>query len=503
MLIRPDRGDLQIIGYFSGRIITGLGLVMLIPATLGFLRQEWNDASGLLIGAATALMLGMLASWRLDTRRGLDWTHAAVVVALSWLISAFIGAIPLYLSGHYTAFVDAYFDAMSGFATAGLSVINDLDHVSDGINLWRHMMQFLGGQGLVLVALSMFGGGSGGLTGLYLGEGREEKILPNVRRTAQFIWFVALLYLLVGTTALWVALLTAGMPLGAGLLHAVTLFMAAFDTGGFAPTSASLGFYHSVAVEAVASVLMVAGALSFAMHYQLMRRRDGYRALVTSTETRFLGISVVVLFVGVAIGLARFGTYEAEAVLRRGFFHLLSAHTGTGFGTVPGRLFVTDWGTFAPAILVFAMAFGAMAGSTAGGIKGMRLAVLLKSLVTEVRRILMPEDAVVVQSYNVNGTRQRLPDGVVRTAVVITLLYISLYFMGAALGLFYGYSIEEAMFESTSAAAAVGLSVGIVGPDLELPLKLFYIFQMWIGRLEFVSVLALFGYVLSGLRGRW
>lgn len=503
MLIRPDRQDLRIIGFFVGRIIMGLGVVMLIPAAFGLFRQEWNDALGLLIGAALALCLGSLANWRLHTRHRMTWSHAAVIVASAWLVGAYMGAVPLYLSGHYGSFVDAYFDAMSGFATAGLSVINDLDHVSDSINLWRHMMQFLGGQGLALVALSMFGSSSGGLTGLYLGEGREDKILPNVRRTAHFIWQVALLYLVVGTAALWAALLAAGMPLGDGLLHAVTLFMAAFDTGGFAPTSASLGFYHSVLVEAVASVLMVAGALSFAMHYQLMRRADGVRALLGSTETRFLAFSLMTLFVGVAVGLARVGTYGGEAVFRRGFFHLLSAHTGTGFGTVPGRLFVTDWGTFAPAMIVFAMAFGAMAGSTAGGIKGVRLAVLAKSLVTEVRQVLLPEKAVVVQSYNVNGKRQKLSDPVVGTAVVITLLYVALYFAGAALGLFYGYSIEESMFESTSAAAAVGLSVGIVGPDLELPLKAFYIFQMWIGRLEFVSVFAFFGYVLSGLRGRW
>ena len=482
--------------------MTGLGLVMLIPAVLGVVRQEWNDALGLLIGALVALLLGTSAYWRLYTRWGMDWSHAMVVVAVSWLIAAYVGAVPLYLSGHYSAFIDAYFDAMSGFATAGLSVINDLDHVSDSINLWRHMMQFLGGQGLVLVALSLFGGG-GGLTGLYLGEGREDKILPNVRNTARFIWKVALLYALVGTAALWAALLHAGMPAGPGLLHAATLFMAAFDTGGFAPTSASLGFYHSALVEAVVSVLMVAGALSFAMHHQLMRRRKRFTVLTKTTETRFLAGSVLALFVVMAIGLARFDTYaDAEPLMRRGFFHLLSAHTGTGFATIPGRLFVTDWGALAPAMIVFAMAFGAMAGSTAGGIKGIRLAIISKAVISDIRRIPLPPDAVVVRSYLVNGQRLALRDPAIRTAAIITLLYIMLYGLGAGLGLFYGYSLDEALFESTSAAAAVGLSIGIVGPDLELPLKLTYIFQMWIGRLEFISVLALFGYLVAAARGR-
>jgi trk system potassium uptake protein TrkH len=501
VLVRPDRRDLGLIGLYTGRIVTGLGLVMLVPAALGVVRGEFNDALGLLIGAGLALLLGRLAEWRLATGKDLDWSHAMAAVALSWLVATYLAAIPLYLSGHYGGFVDAAFDAMSGFATAGLAVINDLDHVSDSINLWRHLMQFMGGQGLVLVALSLFGG-AGGLAGLYVGEGREDRILPNVRRTASFIWRVALLYLGFGTAMLWAAVVHAGMPPGDGLLHAVMLFMAAFDTGGFAPTSASLGFYHSPIVEGAASILMVAGALSFALHYQVMRG-NGLVELVRNIETRVLAVTIIGLSTVTTIGLARFGTYDSvEALVRRGYFHLLSAHTGTGFGTIPGRLFVTDWGALAPAMIVIAMALGGMASSTTGGVKALRVGVLAKAVATDIRRIVLPTDAVVVDSYHSNGRTETLRPAVVRTAVLITLLYFALYFAGGVLGMFYGYSIQEALFESTSAAAAVGLSVGIVGPDLETPLKVFYIFQMWIGRLEFISVFALFGYLYATIRGR-
>ena len=501
VLIRPDRHDLGLIGLYTGRILTGLGLVMLIPAALGFARAEVDDALGLVIGAGLSLLLGRLAEWRLASTRDLGWSHAMATVALAWLAATYLAAVPLYLSGHYASFLDATFDAMSGFATAGLAVINDLDHVSDSINLWRHLMQFLGGQGLVLVALSLFGG-AGGLAGLYVGEGREDRILPNIRRTAQFIWRVALLYWLVGTALLWAALAHAGMPHIDGLLHATMLFMAAFDTGGFAPTSASLGFYHSAVVEGVTSIFMVAGALSFALHYQLMRGK-GPGELVRNIETRTLAVTTLGLFVVTAVGLARFGTYDSvEALFRRGFFHLLSAHTGTGFGTIPGRLFVTDWGALAPAMIVIAMALGGMASSTTGGVKALRVGVLAKAISGDVRRIVLPPDAVVAHTYHAGGQRQILRPAVVQTAVLITLLYFLLYFGGALLGLFYGYPLQEALFESTSAAAAVGLSVGVVGPDLESGLKLFYIFQMWIGRLEFISVFALVGYVYATLRGR-
>jgi trk system potassium uptake protein TrkH len=153
-------------------------------------------------------------------------------------------------------------------------------------------------------------------------------------------------------------------------------------------------------------------------------------------------------------------------------------------------------------MIVMAMAFGGMASSTTGGIKALRIGVLAKAVVTDIQRTVLPRDAVVVDSYHSGGRTETLRPAVVRTAVLITLLYLVLYFAGALLGMFYGYSIQEALFESTSAAAAVGLSVGVVGPDLEAPLKAFYIFQMWIGRLEFISVFALFGYVYATLRGR-
>jgi trk system potassium uptake protein len=500
VLVRPDRRDLGLIGLYVGRIVTGLGLVMLVPISVGVLRAEWDDALDFVIGAALAIAVGQVAEWRLSTRRPLGWDHAMPVVALSWLACAFFAAVPLFLSGHYGGFLDAYFDAMSGLATAGLGMINDLDHLSDSVNLWRHMTQFLGGQGLVLAALSLFGGG-GGLTGLYVGEGREDRILPNVVGTAKVIWRIALLYGLLGTMALWTALLVAGMPVVDGLLHAVMLFMAAFDTGGFAPTAASLGFYHSALVEGVASVLMVAGMLSFALHHLLWQGRLG--ALVRSSEVRVIAFSILSLTAISLLALARVGAYDsAEALFRRGFFTVLSAHTGTGFATVPGRQLVTDWGALAPAMIVVAMALGGMAGSTAGGIKGLRLALVLKGLHRDVQKLSLPNDAVIVERYWVNGARRTVQEAAVRGAALITLLYVLLYLVGALVGMFYGYTLQEALFESTSAAAAVGLSVGVVGPNLETGFKLVLIAQMWVGRLEFLAVFALATYWIAMLRGR-
>lgn len=499
MLIRPDRTDVAVIVRLVGLTVVGLGLVMMIPALAALAWGEIDEAAEFIIGACLPILVGSLAAWKLPPPKGVRWDHGMAASALVWVVGPFFAAVPLYLSGHYGRFLDAFFDAMSGFATAGLSVINDVDHLSLSVNLWRHMTQFIGGQGLVLIMLSLFASNTGA-TGMYAGEAREDKIMPNVIRTARFIWTVALSWLVVGTTALWLAMLVAGMPVWAGLFHGLTLFMAAFDTGGFAPTSASIQLYHSASVEAVIGVLMVAGALSFALHARLWRRRVA--ELGRNVETRFLALSCLAVLVVVSVGLVTSGAQPgAVGLFRRGWFQVLSAHTGTGFNSVPSRFFWSGWGELAPAALVVAMAFGGMAGSTAGGIKAIRIALALKAVRQRVVASISPPDAVTVATFH-SGRRQVIDSATFRPALMVLLLYLVTYFGGALVGLFYGYPIEQAMFESTSAAAAVGLSVGITGPGMPTGLEITYIIIMWLGRLEFVAALALFGLLYSTVRGR-
>ena len=201
---------------------------------------------------------------------------------------------------------------------------------------------------------------------MYVAEAREEKILPNVVTTAKFIWRVALTYGVAGVTLLWGALLHAGLSPALALYHAATLFMAAFDTGGFAVQSSSVAFYRSSVVEAVLWPIMLAGGFSFALHYQLWQRRAG--ELVRNLEARALMVTMPVLFIVMTVGLSRAAAFaETSSLLRHGVFHTISAHTTTGLATVPGTLYVTAWGALAPAMIVVGMALGGMAGSTAGG----------------------------------------------------------------------------------------------------------------------------------------
>ncbi len=155
MLIRPGREDTRLIGYYLGKVMVGVGLLQLVPLTVAVVLGEYNDVTALTIGVALAFALGRLAEWRLVTTHDLTMSTGLVAVALAWLTGPAVLAIPLYLSGHYASFIDAFFDAMSGLTTSGLALIQDLDHVTVPMNLLRHLTHFAGGQGIVIVVLTM------------------------------------------------------------------------------------------------------------------------------------------------------------------------------------------------------------------------------------------------------------------------------------------------------------------------------------------------------------
>jgi trk system potassium uptake protein TrkH len=485
--------------------LVGLGLIaagaLHVPAmVVAVLAGETNDATAMLVGATAGAVLGLVLVPLRPRGERVTIGTATVVVASTWVVVPAVVAISLHLSGHTASLVDAYLDAMSGLTTSGLSVLQDLDHLGTGMQVLRHSLHFAGGQGIVLVVLTLLESAQGGLASLLGGEGREERLVPNVRRTARLIYVIAAAWLVAGTTVLTAVLLGHGLTLDRALLHGVTLFAAAFDTGGFSPMSTSVAYYHSGAVELVLSVLMVAGALSFPVHFALWRRRqaavtrdEGVRTFVLTTT----GLTVVML-----VGLAAHGALTRPVdLLRTGAFTALSAATGTGFAVVPGSL-VDTCVQLAPAAVVALMGIGAMAGSTAGGVKVERVATLARSIARDVRRALSPPDAVVLTTRTSRtGVTSVVDPATVRAAAVVTTLFLLAYVGGALVHVAYGATVEDAIFESVSATATVGLSVGVLRPDGPPLQAIAIILQMWLGRLEFIAAFALVGWGIAQVRG--
>lgn len=499
-LIRPRLIDLKIIGHYTGRLILGIGYIMLIPLAVSLLNKEWAPAIDFVIAMSTSLVIGYLLLIVCHTRREIGWIHGVLVVPIAWLVAMILGAIPLYLSGHFASFLNASFDSMSGFATTGLALVQDMDHLSYGHNLWRHLTMFIGGQGIVVVTITLMTGGASGIYGMYIGEAREEKILPNLIQTARFIWLVSFIYLGVGTATLWLVGWQIGIPPLRALFHGVTVFIAGFDTGGFTPQSQSILYYHSAAYEFATVPFMVAGGINFALHYALFT--GNRREIFKNAETTMLAVTIALTFALTAAALSQIGAYgDSLSVFRRGFYHIISAHTGTGFMTIYGSQFPTLWGPLAMIGVAFAMGLGASAGSTAGGIKSLRIVAIVKAFTLELRRLVLPPSAVIVEKYH-HMKKNVVNEKLLLNAFLISFAYVFVYIMGGVIGTYFGYTFTDALFESVSAAANVGLTSGITVPSMPDALKVVYIIEMWIGRLEFVSVMALIGYAISAVRGR-
>jgi len=500
MIVRPQLQDLKNIGYYSGKILIGIGLTMLVPMVVGLLFAEINPALDFLIGAEIALIVGLLLTKLCFTEKDLNWMQGMVVVSLSWLAAMLVAAIPLYMSGHWGSYLDACFETMSGFATTGLTLVQDLDHLSYAHNLWRHLASFVGGQGIVVIALCFFVKGVSGAFKMYVGEGRDERVLPNVIDSSRFIWLVSIVYLILSTLVLGIVGMAIGMKPANAFYHGACIFMAAFDTAGFAPQSQNILYYHSLLFEGITIVIMLLGAMNFNLHYRIWigDRREIWKNI----ETRTLCITIILTFLITLIGLNQVGSYPgAVAMFRKGFFQVISGHTTTGFMTIYARQFIDDWGNLALVGVICAMALGGGACSTAGGIKMLRLGIIAKALIQDIKRIILPERAVVEQKLH-HLKEIFLEDKQVRAALLVTVAYFALYGIGTVIGMLYGYPFLDSLFESTSAAANVGLSCGITVPSMPAGLKLTYIVQMWAGRLEFMSVFTLIGFFVAAIKGR-
>ncbi|MEN8040006.1 MAG: potassium transporter TrkG [Actinomycetota bacterium] len=526
MLIRPAAEDFRTIAGALGRVLIVVASASMLPIAVAVIGSEWRPLGSFLLMTGVLAVLGVglvrisLASKRVEAmyEEHMEWSHGMVVVALTWILVPLIGSIPFLLSGHFGGPLDAYFDAMSGLSTTGLALVQDLDHLAPSLNFWRHLLHFLGGQGIIIAALVLFGGR--GVHALFAGEGREDRLLPSVQSTAKAIWAISVLHLVVGVVTLGlVAYVVLGFDPVRSLFHGLMIFFAAFDTGGFAPQSTSLGYYHSAVFELFTAVLMVAGALSFGLHFRMWngsarRTRDRARMhesqddgkrrrwiVLRSLETRTILVTFGLTMMLTIFGLAALGIYTSIGGLsRQGFFQILSAHTGTGFTTVPSAE-LRVWGGTAFGGMTIAMALGGMASSTAGGVKAMRVGLVVRAIRNRVKGDLLPEGALVDDGFYQFG-RHRLTPEVAASAMVVSLLFVALFLLGAGMGLIYGVPLDQALFESVSAGASVGLSAGVTSPTMPALLKLTYIVQMLLGRLEFVAVFVLVGFVYSWIRGR-
>lgn len=500
MILRPSADSHRVIGKYTGKILVGLGLLMLVPLICSLVYQEWSVALDFTISFSLCMVVGFGAQAFFRTERDLTWSEGLVVAAGSWIWAVLLAAIPYYLSGHMGSYLDACFDAMSGFTTTGLFVLQDLDHLSNGMNVWRHVLTYTGGQGIVVIALTFLFKGTAGAYKMYVGEGKDERLLPNVVQTARAIWLVSIVYLVIGTAALFVVNLWLGMSPARGFILAAQQFMGAWSTGGFAPMSYNGMYYHSLAAELIIIAIAIAGSFNFALHWAVWTGKR--KEIFKNIETITFSISLICLTSVAMWGLIKMGVYEDSLSLaRKAFYIIASGHSGTGLTVIYNRSFVTMWGPIAMIATIIVMIIGGSACSTAGGLKVFRVGIFVKSILADVKRSMLPESAVLKVKYH-HVKDSYLTDKLSKSVAMIITLFLITYLSSGFLGVLYGYDFTQALFEGVSALSTCGLSCGVTTPAMPDGMKVAYILYMWLGRLEFLSIFAVGGYLYSVLRGR-
>lgn len=498
MVVKPTLEDARLVLSYTGKVVIGVSLLLLVPMATALVQGEWDCLAWFALSLGLSLSFGFLLAILGATTRKATWMHGMVTGGFSWLVVMAVAALPYWLSGHYLSYLDAMFDVMSGFTTTGLVLIQDLDHVADSLNMWRHLLTFVGGQGVIVLALTFLVKDSGGGYKLYVGEGKDERLFPSVFHTAKAIWRISLIYLCVGTLALWGAGLAIGLPSGRAFLHGLWVYMAAWSTGGFAPMSQSILYYHSGLYEAVGLVFFILGSLNFALHHAVWSGKKS--EMQRNIETVSFAITMSLLTLVTCWGLMRLRVYpDLVALVRKGFYLVASAHTTTGFMTLYPRQLAREWGDLALGAMILAMLIGGSACSTAGGFKGLRMGMLWKGIVQETRRMLKPSSAVFVQRFHYHGERT-LSESQVRSAALIVLMYVAIFLFATLAGCAAGFPFLDSAFEAASVTGNVGFSIGITQAGIPALLKVTYIFNMWAGRLEFMAVLATFAFFGSFFR---
>ena len=427
-------------------------------------------ALGSIIMGGIVCLVGERDDGRLEWRTTMQ--HGSLAVLFAWGWSMLVGAIPFFVGGRLT-FVQALFEAVSGWTTTGLSVMDVV--VTPHIFLFhRSFMQFCGGLGFVMMMVMLVQDKQS--MNLYNAEGHPDKLLPNLKKTAQTICLMYNGFLAVGTFAYWLA----GMGVFDALLHA----MCALSTGGFSTKLNSIGEYGALSIEMITIVLMLIGTTNFAVLLLLVKGK--WRRVINVSEVRFMFLLLLIFVPMTAWSLATGLNMGFGEGFRHALFNVASALSTTGYSTMS----YTSWPPFAIGILIIMMLIGGGIGSTAGGVKMARVYLILRIAMQNVRKRLLPTRNVDAPYYFKAQGKTPIDMTLAMDTIGFAVCYLGLFIIGALLiTITAGCSLTESIFEFASALGTVGLSIGITAPSTGAATLIVEMFGMILGRLEIFIVL--------------
>ncbi len=467
-----------------GLLLVFVGLAMAGAGGVGLFYGE-GDAPGIFLSAAITATVGAATFLFTELEGDISAREGYAIVTFSWGATAVFGALPYLFTGTLDSMVPAIFESMSGFTTTGATVFGDIESLPHGILFWRSLTHWLGGMGIIVLAIAVLPFlGVGGMQ-LFKAEvpgPTPDRLRPRITQTAKLLWYVY-----VGLTATQTLLYVLG---GMSLFDAVNHAFATLATGGFSTKNASLAGFDSAYIQWVTIGFMYLAGVNFALHFRAAAGRPIYWK---DAEWRFFSA----LLAGSALLLALFGmdfgTFEAslagiEEALRHGLFQALAIVTTTGFVSADFE----QWAPAAQGLLFTLMFVGGMAGSTGGSVKAVRILLLLKHAAIELRKHLHPR-AVILARVGKKPVKEEIMANVIGFVILYGLLFLA----GAFVMTLFGMDLLTALGASAATVGNIGPGHGDVGATdnygwMSEPALAVLSFLMLVGRLEIYTVLLLF-----------
>jgi len=464
-----------------GVLLIILGAFMLIPFFVQFIYDEKNNTfiSSALI---TAFIGTLLVLTNLEENRKLNLQQAFLLTVLSWLSIAIFGCLPFLFSSLNLSVVDSFFESMSGITTTGSTIIINLDNAPKSILIWRSILQWLGGIGIIVMAITILPLLNIGGMQLFRMESSvtAEKILPKTREVTLIISTIYLFLTFACGFAYW----AVGMNIFDSIAHAMTTIA----TGGFSTYSESIGYFKNPKIEIISIIFIVLGSLPFIAYLKFLKgdKKIFYTDVQIKGLIYILLISVLLMFLYLMISNQEYNFMDN---LRISAFNVVSVLSGTGYVTTD----FSTWGKFPLIFFLFLMFVGGCAGSTTCGIKIFRFQILGYFILNQIKKLVYPH-GIFAMKYN----NQKISNTFIYSIITFIFIYFFIFFVLAALLSLNGLDFITAISGAASAISNVGPGLGdVIGPDgnfSDLPnfSKLSLSFGMLLGRLELFAVLVLF-----------
>ncbi len=472
---------LRFITRFIAILILFLGLSMVFPLIVAVVYED-GSIRPLLYSLFIAALIGLVGF--LMTKKPeeafLNHRDGVAIVSMGWIMAGLLGTLPYILSGAIPNFTDAFFESVSGFTTTGASVVTDIEALPQGILFWRSMTQWLGGMGIILLSIAILPFLRVGGMQLYKAEVPSpvvDKLKPRISETAKTLWKV---YIFI--TAVQIFLLISG---GLSVFDAVCHAFCTMPTGGFSTKNTSIAYFGSVYFDTVIIIFMLLAGVNFSLHYRMLK--GDLKVFGKDPECRVYLIIIGIFVLAVALDIY-FNVYQSIShALRYAAFQVISIMTTTGFVTADYE----TWPALSQLILLSCMFLGAMAGSTGGGIKIMRIMLLAKHAYQQVFTIIHPH---AVKTVKLAG--KPVPNDILSSIWGFFFLYVGLFVIATLIMASLGLDMISALGSVAASIGNIGPGFGIVGPiknylDIPDAGKWVLIFCMLLGRLEIYTIILL------------